>query len=524
MRKNPFQYLKPVQYPKDFFGRKEEIKSMYRQILSSHSVSLIGERKIGKTSLLLHLAHSQTLAEHKISPEDTLMFYIDISSCSLSKSSDVFRRFLECISEKVSGKIREDTNILLEEEYIHFRQFEDIIARINNSNQKIVFLLDEFESISMIRQGDIFSRLRYLAQMYDVVFVISTLRDLMSLFQEDRFSTSPFFNIFTKYQLKGLDENACYKLIATNFERENLKIDPSVINPIIRFSGTNPCFLKLTCFFYFEKFIDGQSAFDDNVKALVQQGLEPHHKYNWDHLPGNEQAALLDIIKNGDTKDLFAERSLERKGYIAKRKDESYITSESFYDYLKDIYDSRSSSLDSLETQIAEVDIQHNLTKNDRNALKEAKSAIESQQLHSKNLNAPIFSLIGYLELEMREYIKNTLEMALGKIWFNDALDDISKKEIEKRILKEKKRRMDFKVSENLLNYALLENLKDIILRRENWDLCFSQYFKDKKFFEVKMQEIIDVRNRIAHYHPIHFNEAVTVIQNILWILTHMRS
>lgn len=523
MKKNPFQYLKPVQYPKDFFGRKEEIKSMYRQILSSHSVSLIGERKIGKTSLLLHLAHPQTLAEHEISPEDTLMFYIDISSCSFSKSSDIFRRFLECISEKVSGKIREDTNNLLEKEYIHFRQFEDIIAKINNNNHKIVFLLDEFESISMIRQGDIFSKLRYLAQMYDVVFVISTLRDLMSLFQKERFSTSPFFNIFTKHQLKGLDETACLKLITANFERENLKIDPSVIDHIIRFCGTNPFFLKLTCYFYFEKVIDGQLAFDDTIKTLVQQGLEPHHRYNWDHLPRNEQAALLDIIKSGDTTDLFAKRSLERKGYIAKRKEELYIASESFYSYLKDIYDSRSSSLDSLETQIAEVDIQYNLTKNDRNALKEATSTIESQRLHSENLNDPIFRLIGYLELEMREYIKNTLEMALGKVWFNDALDDISKKEIKKRIEKEEKRRMDFKVSGNRLNYALLENLKDIILRRENWDLCFSQYFEDKKFFEVKMQEIIDVRNRIAHYHPIHVDEAVIAIQHILWILTHMR-
>ena len=62
-----------------------------------------------------------------------------------------------------------------------------------------------------------------------------------------------------------------------------------------------------------------------------------------------------------------------------------------------------------------------------------------------------------------------------------------------------------------------------MITRRNNWDSFFSKYFEDKKAFEVKIQEIIDTRNQIAHFHSIRFNEAVTVIQNILWILIRMR-
>lgn len=523
MKRNPFQYGRPVHEPGDFFGREEEIKSIYRQILTSNSISLIGERKIGKTSLLLYIIHPQTLAKHKILPENVLMFYIDMSSLSFFRSSDVFEKLLECISEKVTDHIRMEIDLLLEGEYVSFQQFKEIIARINSYGQKIVFLFDEFESISMVRKGDIFSNLRYLAQMYDIVFVVSTLRDLTSLFKEERFSTSPFFNIFTEYYLRGLDESASHKLITVTFEREGIKINPSVVDSIVRFSGFSPFFLKLSCYFYFERLMNGFRMFDDNLKNLVQLELEPHHKYNWDHLPRNEQAALLDILSDRNTIDSFAERNLERKGYIARGKSGLYVASESFQEFLKGILNSHSRAFAVLETHIVEINSQDNLIESDVNTLRKAASEIEKQKLHLDNLRFPIFEIIGYLELEMRKYNKDILETALGADWLKDTLDRKSREEIEIRIFKARKRNRNFQDPVNPLDYAILENLRDMITRRNNWDSFFSKYFEDKKTFEVKMQEIIDTRNQIAHFHSIRFNEAVTVIQNILWILIRMR-
>ncbi|KYK37050.1 MAG: hypothetical protein AYK19_07570 [Theionarchaea archaeon DG-70-1] len=523
MKQDSFQNRRPVHDPKDFFGREEEIVDIYNQILTLNSISLVGERKIGKTSFLLHLVHPQTIAKYKILPESILMFYIDISSCSFSKPSDLFRRFLECISEKITGEIKEKTDLLLKKEYIHSQQFEEIIKMINNNTQEIVFFLDEFEKISMIKQGDIFSNLRYLTQMYDVVFVVSTSRDLRSIFKEKRFSTSPLFNIFTRYQLHGLDENASHKLITAALEREDLNADPSVLDSIIRFSGTNPFFLKLTLFECFKMAMDDFLSFDSDLRDLIQQELEPYHRHNWESLPRNEQDTLLDIIEEGNAYDSFAEHALERKGYIAKEKTEVYITSESFQVFLKNILDSHSNILANLEIRIVEIDTQDNLTEGDRNAIRDAASNIENQKSRSNNLQAPVFEIIGYLELEMREYNRNILEAALGADWFKNALNSKPKEEIEKRIFKTRKRIKDFQYPENPFDYSVLENLTDIILQSNNWDHYFSKYFEDKKAFEVKMKEIIDIRNRIAHFHSISFNEAVAVIHNILWILARMR-
>ena len=523
MKENPFQYGKPVHDPKDFFGRDREIRDIYRQILTSHSVSLIGERKIGKTSLLIHLIHPHVMTDYDISTEDILMFYINMSSRSLAKSSDVFRSFLECISIEISGEIKKVADLLLDKEHIHFRQFEEIISMINNNNKKIVFFLDEFEEISRAKEGDIFSKLRYLAQMYEVVFVVSTLRDLRSLFVEERFATSPFFNIFTNYQLSGLDEDASRELITVNFQQEDFNVNPSVIDSIIRFSGTNPFFLKIACHFYFERVINGSYAFDDNLRDFLQQELEPHHTYNWEHLTRYEQAALLDIVREGNTNDSFAIRSLERKGYIAKGRTGFYITSESFQSFLEDIQNSHSYAVSTLDTQIVEINAQDNLRKSDKNALREAANKIQGQKLHLEDLRAPVYEVTGYFELELREYVKNVLESALGSDWFKGTLDRKSREEIEKRISKARRKEKNFEYPENPFQYAILENLRDTILRRDNWEHYFSEYFEDKQLFEVKMNEIVKIRNQVAHYHSIHFNEAVIVIQNILWILNRMR-
>ena len=113
--------------------------------------------------------------------------------------------------------------------------------------------------------------------------------------------------------------------------------------------------------------------------------------------------------------------------------------------------------------------------------------------------------------------------MALGKNWFKMGLDREPRAEIENRISKANEKIKDFQYPENPLDYASLENLKEIILSHENWTLCFYECFEDKEVFGAKMQEIIDVRNNIAHSYPIHLSEAASVTQNVLWMLTHMR-
>ena len=52
---NPYVFRGPIHDPKMFFGRIHEFNEIAAFLRSNQSISIVGPRKIGKTSLLFHL-------------------------------------------------------------------------------------------------------------------------------------------------------------------------------------------------------------------------------------------------------------------------------------------------------------------------------------------------------------------------------------------------------------------------------------------------------------------------------------
>ena len=59
MIENPFTFGNPISDPARFCGREREQRQIVNRLLSSahESTSVVGERRIGKTSLLTYLAN-----------------------------------------------------------------------------------------------------------------------------------------------------------------------------------------------------------------------------------------------------------------------------------------------------------------------------------------------------------------------------------------------------------------------------------------------------------------------------------
>jgi hypothetical protein len=56
---NPFTYGNPISDPERFIGRRREVDQVFSRLRNAEaeSSSLVGERRVGKTSLLAYLAH-----------------------------------------------------------------------------------------------------------------------------------------------------------------------------------------------------------------------------------------------------------------------------------------------------------------------------------------------------------------------------------------------------------------------------------------------------------------------------------
>jgi hypothetical protein len=83
MMLNPFTIRGALQRPEEFAGRAAEINDIVARLRSMQSCSVVGERRIGKSSLLYHL--SQT-GGPRIGDENYRFLYIEISkACSRTR-------------------------------------------------------------------------------------------------------------------------------------------------------------------------------------------------------------------------------------------------------------------------------------------------------------------------------------------------------------------------------------------------------------------------------------------------------
>ena len=77
---NPFTYGNPISDPRRFFGRAREVEQIFGRLRNEEfeSSSVVGERRIGKTSLLNYLADPDVRAAHGLDPGRYAFVYVDL--------------------------------------------------------------------------------------------------------------------------------------------------------------------------------------------------------------------------------------------------------------------------------------------------------------------------------------------------------------------------------------------------------------------------------------------------------------
>src|SRR5215475_11276457 len=88
---NPFTNRNAITNPDEFFGREQEIGEIISRLRSMQSLSVVGERRIGKSSLLYHLAQTGWL---KIYDPAYRFFYFDLQDAQCHTAAGFLRAIL----------------------------------------------------------------------------------------------------------------------------------------------------------------------------------------------------------------------------------------------------------------------------------------------------------------------------------------------------------------------------------------------------------------------------------------------
>jgi len=191
---NPFTNRSVITNPNEFFGREQEIGVIVSRLRAMQSLSVVGERRIGKSSLLYHLFQTGWL---RIDDPAYRFFYFDLMNARFHTAAEFLRsilRGLELDADVVSASQSLNRNLIA---------FSDQIEAQERDGPRIVLCLDEFEAtFNHLAEftNDFFDHLR--SQIYHRKFalVTATRTPLQNLCMAGKL-TSPFYNVFTVVEL-----------------------------------------------------------------------------------------------------------------------------------------------------------------------------------------------------------------------------------------------------------------------------------------------------------------------------------
>jgi uncharacterized protein len=235
---NPFCNRGVITDPDDFFGRENQIAEIITRLATMQSTSVVGERRIGKSSLLYHLCQTGV---RRLNDASYRFCYVDLQDAHYHTALGFFQTVLNKLDVPADAVKPENS---LNENLV---AFSDQIDGLERAGQRLVFCLDEFENTFKHREQfteDFFDHLRAQLNTRKMAFVTATQRGLQSLSLEGKL-TSPFYNLFTVVELKEFTDDETQDFLVVYDQRVGFADEELMF--ILSNLETHPLKLQILC-------------------------------------------------------------------------------------------------------------------------------------------------------------------------------------------------------------------------------------------------------------------------------------
>jgi DNA-binding winged helix-turn-helix (wHTH) protein len=290
---NPFFNRGAIQDPEYFYDRRRQTRRALRMLSKRQCVSVIGPRKIGKTSLLFHLCRTEVMREHGLDPSKYVMVYVNCEDLGHLGRAELYALLLGEIADQVK---KHGCAVRVPERPVTHLEFERAVGTVFEQGLNLVLLFDEFELLSENPNlgGAFFSSLRALPTRYGLAYITSSRRPLLGLPQTVDYS--PFFNIFVPLKLGLLSETASREVIETSLAKARVSLSPATIESVLEFGGGHPFFLQVAGYWALELQETKGAPLESRDGALLRQSIrgqvESHFDYYWGHLSETDRFVL----------------------------------------------------------------------------------------------------------------------------------------------------------------------------------------------------------------------------------------
>jgi hypothetical protein len=274
------------------FGREYELRLIYDMLEKKQSVSLIGSRHIGKSSLLHHIGSLELQQRLGCHLPEYIFVLLDLRDYYDQTQDDFFRAAYEQTVKQYQERSSPDSSVQTWQD-----RFRKVLRDIHTSGLHAVLLLDAFDRVAQNEAFDFkfLSSLRSLATQQLVSYVTASVKRLVEICHPGVYD-SPFFTIFHVCSLGPLATEDARHLVVVPAERVACSFSNDEVAWILEQAGRHPFFLQVTSRFLFtEKYQQQQHTPVDlnHLQERVYSELLPCFQDIMERLPPTEQEELI---------------------------------------------------------------------------------------------------------------------------------------------------------------------------------------------------------------------------------------
>ncbi len=330
---NPFYHRGAIRRADDFFGRSASIAEILGLLRNGQSASIIGPRRIGKSSLLLHLCREEVRKDFGLNAPNALFILVDCQELGGSPPEEVYDALYSGVvdsAEQAGIDLPDNSGAGT------YRTLDRALNRVAQAGTNVVVLLDEFELLAANEQLGpyFFSRLRGLTTKYGLAYITASQRPLYAITADEQVLSSPFFNIFVTLQLGLFTQTEAAGLLTQRLENSSIQFESALNAYLIKLVGPHPFFLHIAGYHAFQAQHQSRvlPLMEDEaqlqaIDTAIEIESESHQSYHWNNLTSEEQYMLatlegpIDIVRMLEQQCLIVhdELSLNYASVILRR-------------------------------------------------------------------------------------------------------------------------------------------------------------------------------------------------------------
>jgi hypothetical protein len=282
---NPFYFGGKITNPAHFVGRQAEVRAIIQRMDGPQmtSVAVVGERRIGKSSLLHHIY--QTYGQRVQQSNHFLVCEVNLQEAKVRDQPG----FAQTLNQQLVVALRRHPQAAalptLANHCSLLGQLDDDLRAVTAAGLRVVVCLDEFEALlenPYEFNNAFYDSLRAMIDDQRLMLLLASARPLTYYGPRHRL-VSRFFNLFYHLSLSHFTAAEAQELLERTLEPPNDKpaLERHSRQLALELGGHHPFFLQMAAHFAFEaQLFDKDDAW---IKAQFQQQAAHHHQW-WQRL------------------------------------------------------------------------------------------------------------------------------------------------------------------------------------------------------------------------------------------------